>query len=229
MNRTTLLRKATLFGHRETPHQVNWYVHRPSTLRKKLYNFWGNGPENKHTMQGASIEQMAVFKANQLFRMLENEGPKAFQSLNKFTLDTKHGNCNYRDDYIGLKPIKAKKSGTCTLFKETKYGEFREHAMAYNTKTKGAEKSHDLIPCISKGLYHAHMSDGRNSIVVLCQIFETQKLIHILDIATHENFDFGKAHDSKLSMLTSLAEALKSGFYDQDTKEAQFKPSKRLK
>lgn len=69
------------------------------------------------------------------------------------------------------------------------------------------------LNCVSKGFYHTHVSDGRLSFVVMWEAFEDKKLINIVALESHENFDFKrKHHDPILSMEDAMEAAEKAGF-----------------
>jgi hypothetical protein len=68
--------------------------------------------------------------------------------------------------------------------------------------------------CHSKGFYHTHLTDGKKcTYVILWEAFEEQKVINIIDIAPHEDFDYVRRHHSPLSaMLEAISAAKEAGF-----------------
>lgn len=68
--------------------------------------------------------------------------------------------------------------------------------------------------CHSKGFYHTHLTDGKKcAYVILWEAFEEQKVINIIDIAPHEDFDYARRHHSPLSaMLEAISAAKDAGF-----------------
>ena len=67
--------------------------------------------------------------------------------------------------------------------------------------------------CISKGFYHCHVSDAGLSYEVMWEAFEDKRLINIVAIGPHENFDFAqKGHKPLISMEKSMEAAKKANF-----------------
>ncbi len=104
---TSLHISATSIFHLFQPgqHTVNWYVHRPSHVRKELKRLWDNGPkisddeskrQSKRDLINMNLEQEISTKVNALFRALEQEGPNPSQYQVK--PDRKHGRCNRPQD-----------------------------------------------------------------------------------------------------------------------------------
>lgn len=70
--------------------------------------------------------------------------------------------------------------------------------------------------CISKGFYHCHVSDAGLSYEVMWEAFEGKRLINIVAIGPHENFDFvQKGHKPLISMRKSM-EAAQEAHFDPD-------------
>lgn len=63
--------------------------------------------------------------------------------------------------------------------------------------------------CVSKGFYHTHVSDKKVSYEVLWECFENKKLINIIAIGPHENFDFAQKGHSPLLGMQQAMEAAK--------------------
>jgi hypothetical protein len=155
----------TLFSREK--HDVNWYVHRNKSIRTKLKQLWGDGPDNKKDLASMNADQETMTRVNALFRALETNGPISKNIPFQIKVDGKHGSCN--------RP------------KEN---------------------------CISKGFYHTHVTDSLNSYLVMWECFEDKKLINIVAIGLHENFDFKqKGHDSLFGMKCAMDAAKKFNFY----------------
>lgn len=192
--------------------QQHWYVMRPPHVRQILQEMWGKRPEKRHTMEGATFEQKASYVANQFFTnwMMHGPGFRMEGSNHAILRDkAKRGRCSKQDDYLGL--------NSNPQSKPSKYEAYQAIAREYNRKTKGPGHENDLIPCVSEGFLHVHLTPAQSTLcyVMLFQVFPQQRLFVILDIKKHENFDFGKEVDPVRNMLEGMACALSEGFYDK--------------
>ncbi len=69
------------------------------------------------------------------------------------------------------------------------------------------------VGCISKGFYHAHVSDKTRSYEVLWECFEDKKLINIVSMGERGNFDFANTkHDPEKGMRRAMEGAQKANF-----------------
>lgn len=69
------------------------------------------------------------------------------------------------------------------------------------------------LGCVSKGFYHTHLVSGKLTWVILWEAFESERLINIVAIDSHENFDFArKGHNPVLAWTEARAAAEKANF-----------------
>lgn len=76
-------------------------------------------------------------------------------------------------------------------------------------------------------MFHCHISDGKNSFVVLWEADETHKVINIVRMGSHENFDYKRNKNHKKTEM--LKEILKERNEDEKWKDYQLYLKKEKK
>lgn len=74
-----------------------------------------------------------------------------------------------------------------------------------------------------KDLYHCHVSDGKNSIVVMWEADAENKIINIVRLGPHENFDFSRPHKKSKSIPKCIE------IRDQDERWKKLKEEEKAK